>query len=264
MSSCFVTKFKHGCEVWDAFNNTTREIINKLIPETMKRVMELPGSTPTLAIQHDMGLIDLDIEVNMERILIVWSIEELEEVRIVRILFENMYRNKVPGFCTAVSEARKMFKLEGKENVNDKKREYLKRKMIEIQKERIIQGMLASSKCDGMLMNFSFDGKMKRYLTDLPFREARIIFMYRAKMFPTKANFKGRWSMSVLCPYCCNIESDEHLFGCCGYVDLIQGKINHLSLMKLEGDKQTLSLYAKILIQVHDRLLIGKEDNELN
>ena len=140
----------------------------------------------------------------------------------------------------------------------------MKKKLVEMQKKRLIKGILTSSKCDGFITNFTFDGVMKRYLNELVFSEARIIFMYRARMFPTKSNFKERWSSSILCVYCCNVESDEHLFTCCGYVDIIRGKLNHSSLMKLDGDAQILSEYAKILLQVHDRLMIGREDKELN
>jgi len=42
---------------------------------------------------------------------------------------------------------------------------------------------------------FNFDGKVKKYLTNLPFVEARAVFMVRARMLPTKSNFKGRQKM---------------------------------------------------------------------
>ena len=68
LGSCFKMKFKHGCEVWDFFNEGSRSLVNKLIPDTIKRILELPRSTPTLAIQYEFGVIDLDLEVEMERI----------------------------------------------------------------------------------------------------------------------------------------------------------------------------------------------------
>jgi hypothetical protein len=33
LGSCFKMKFKHGCEVWDLFNEGTRSLVNKLIPD---------------------------------------------------------------------------------------------------------------------------------------------------------------------------------------------------------------------------------------
>ena len=83
-------------------------------------------------------------------------------------------------------------------------------------------------------------------------------------MFPTSINFKGRWSSSFLCMYCCNVETDEHLFRCCGYIDIVQNKLNHTSLIKLDVTMEMLSEYAKILLRVHERLMNGREDKELN
>ena len=142
LSSCFKRKFTHGCEVWDSFNNTNKATINKLIPDTLKRVMELPASTPTLALQHDMGFIDIEIEVEMERVLLACSIEEMGEMRILKSLYSPMYQNQVPGFCTAVSSALKMFEIEGNQIDESDKRGYLKKKMVKIQKERMLKSML--------------------------------------------------------------------------------------------------------------------------
>ena len=51
--------------------------------------------------------------------------------------------------------------------------------------------MLLESKSDRLLLhNFNFDGQPKRYLVELSFVEARVIFMLRCRMFPTKNNFQ--------------------------------------------------------------------------
>ena len=83
-------------------------------------------------------------------------------------------------------------------------------------------------------------------------------------MFPTKDNFKGRWSTSCLCVYCCNVETDEHLLQCCGYMDLVNGAVDHMSLLKLDVNDEKLKGYAEILLQVHERLLGNREDKELH
>ena len=96
--------------------------------------------------------------------------------------------------------------------------------------------MLKASKTDAMLMNFNYDGKMKPYLLKLPFYEARIIFMLRTRMFPTRTNFPLRWSSSNLCVYCCSLDTDEHLFQCCGYSDVHEDNIDHCMFMKLSSE----------------------------
>ena len=263
-NACFISKFKHGCEVWDTFNKSMRTLINKLIPDMMKRVLEVPQSTPALAVQHELGFVDMDLEVEMERILLYYAVEEMDDKRIVKPLFKSMFDKNVPGFCSAVNNAITIFNL--KENPIDieDKRKDLKTRMVQIQRDRILKAMLISSKCNGLILNFDYDGKMKRYMKVLPFKEAQIIFLYRARMFPTKDNFKGRWAISCLCSYCCGNETDEHLFKCCGYLDLVKGNINHISLMKLDSDDETLKQYAQVLLQIYSRIMIGRNDKELN
>ena len=105
---------------------------------------------------------------------------------------------------------------------------------------------------------------MKKYLKVLPFKDAKVLFQYRTRMFPTKDNFKERFSKSLLCNYCCNVETDVHLFECCGYMDLVNGEVDHKTLMSLDCDDDTLQKYASILSKVYTRLSDSKEDKELN
>ena len=93
---------------------------------------------------------------------------------------------------------------------------------------------------------------MKKYLVDLPFEEARVIFMLRVRMFPTKNNFKGRWGTDE-CSYCGSLESDVHLFSCVGYIDLL-GDINLDMFMNLDVSMDELSAAAKRLLKVVERL----------
>ena len=116
------------------------------------------------------------------------------------------------------------------ENIDDE-RKLLKRKLTEIQRRRLVESMMKASKTDSMLLNFSYDGGMKGYLLQLPFNEARIIFMLRSRMFPTKSNFPNRWSSSILCTFCCNIDTDEHLFQWCGYMDTHKHEISYRMFM---------------------------------
>ena len=112
--------------------------------------------------------------------------------------------------------------------------------------------MLEESKADRILLNkFEFDGREKRYLCELPFEEARIIFMLRSRMFPIKENFEGRWGNE--CEFCCEAESDIHLFSCTGYRDLLND-VSYEMFMLLEESNEKLSYGAKKLLLVKIRL----------
>ena len=82
--------------------------------------------------------------------------------------------------------------------------------------------MLKESKADRILLKgFAFDGRTISYLRDEPFPEARAVFTLRARMLPTKGNFRGRWGSE--CHFCSNPENDIHLFACAGFSDLLEG-----------------------------------------
>ena len=266
INSCFKMKFKHGCEVWDNLTKSETETINKLVPNTLKRILEIPKATPSVAITHEMGGVDLDLEIAMERILLAVKVRKMCESRIVKQLFDKMYEKRIPGFCTSVAEALKMLEIDSLEEfdeMNDE-REKLKEILVKIQNRRLSKEMLKLSKTDGLVLNYSYDGRMKEYLLKLPFREARIIFMLRTRMLPTKVNFPGRWSESKLCCYCCEIETDEHLFQCCGYSDLNEDGFQHSVFMKLDCEMGKLSDGAKTLLMIHDRLVKTNDDSMLN
>ena len=83
--------------------------------------------------------------------------------------------------------------------------------------------MVESSKMDKMLLTgFSYDGKIKSYLTELDFKDARSVFMARYRMLPSKSNFPGRW-IGELCNVCGIKDTDRHIFRCPGYMDLAKG-----------------------------------------
>ena len=112
--------------------------------------------------------------------------------------------------------------------------------------------MMAESKTDRLLLhNFHFDGTVKRYLLELPFEEARAVFMLRSRMFPTKDNFKGRWGTE--CVYCGGMESDIHLFSCAGYSDLL-GDVDFDLFMTLDASTEELEVCARKLLKVKERL----------
>ena len=267
IDACFKSKFRHGCEVWDTFLKKEAKDINGLLPKIFKRILKVPGSTPNAAVKHELGIVDLDLEVAMERILLAGKVLQMGDDRISKQLLTSMMEMKVPGFCTALEESLQMLgvgSLQKLELENDK-RKAVKKLVVEVQSRRIIEDMLKGSKTDKMLLNYHYDGHMKDYLKTLPFDEARVIFMWRSKMFPTKCNFPDRWSNSKLCNFCCSIDTDEHLLDCCGYMDIHQGKVNPEVFWSIDGNNtDNLRFGAGVLMEIYDRLLAINEDRDIN
>ena len=53
------------------------------------------------------GLVDLDLEIEMERIILTSKVMKQDGDRISKKVFESMYDKKIPGFCEALENAMK-------------------------------------------------------------------------------------------------------------------------------------------------------------
>ena len=213
LNSCFMLKFKHGCEVWDSLNRKNIQVINRLIPQAVKGILELPRSTPTNAVKHDFGLIDLTNEIELEKILLGARVHDLNDNRIVKKLLLPMMQKRVPGYCTQLLDLLTKYGITMADmRVCNDQRKMLKAILVEYEKKALFKLMMEGSKTDAMITNYSYDGKMLAYLSDLPFSEGRIIFMFRCRMFPTRVNFPERWSTDLKCVYCCCQDTDGRSF----------------------------------------------------
>ncbi len=260
--ACLDSKVKYGCAVWNSLNGKQKEKINAVKLDMIKNILEMPKSTPSIAIQYEFGVVDLDLEVCMEKVLLgVCMLGKSDSVG--AMLLRPMLEKKVPGFCLELLLCAQMFEID----VNDPKvseksssglREFIKEKIVSIQSDRTFASMCLASKTDLMLNNFKFESSPKKYLLQLPFRLARIVFMFRCRMFPTKNNFKDRWGSE--CRYCHQEENDLHLFACPGYMDLLNG-IRYDWFVNFECSLEELAVGAEALIRVKDRLEICNKTN---
>ena len=123
--------------------------------------------------------------------------------------------------------------------------------------KELVKQMMMLSKADRLLLHsFCFDGRKKRYL-DLPFHLARIVFMVRCRMLPTKENFPGRWN-GTCCNVCGNIDTEEHLFTCPGFADLLDDTMS-LELFFSVEELDVLESAAEKMVKVVARLHVLQE-----
>ena len=257
--TCLDEKLKYGCAVWNCLNQTQIKELNAIKVNMLKRVMKLPYSTPSVIIQYEFGIIDLDLEVAMEKVLLYFATLRSESSDIGRRLLVVMMSNRVPGFCREVVDAMHVLDMFGNDDAytqmsKDKLRETGNAKMVCVQQKKIMEKMMEVSKSDNLLLqDFKFDGKMQDYLLQLPFEEARVLFMLRSRMFPTKGNFKGRWSSDDECEFCSLPENDKHLFACPAYLDMTSD-LNYYDIVSLKLETDELHKAAIKLNNVKERL----------
>jgi hypothetical protein len=144
-NACVDSKVKYGCAVWNALNEIQKKGINDLKINLLKRVMEMSFSTPSCAIMYEFGVTDLDMEVDMEKILLMCDVLKKSD-SIVKALLQTMMKKKVPGFCVDVVNALDKFGLKEDDVIFDdegkKIRENLKKKIVEMQSEKLGKKML--------------------------------------------------------------------------------------------------------------------------
>ena len=244
LNSCLDAKLKYGCALWDLpKSKKSVDEVNKLKPNAVKRVLQLPSSTPSDAVQYEFGINDLSLDIMIEKIILAVETMNKEDDRVAKKLLSSLMEKKVDGFCTEVMDVCRLLNLSFDDLLCEKDvRKKLKLCVTKVQEQELYKRMMVSSKMDGVLLNrFCYDGKIKKYLLELDFVEARAVFMMRYRMLPTKANFPGRWR-GTMCNICGFQDTDEHIFHCPGYQDLLTEDICY----SMFWDDETLNDTVKL------------------
>ena len=130
-------------------------------PSLIKRVLQLPSSTPSDAILYEFGIIDLAYDILMEKIILAVNVLGMDDDRVVKKLLSEMLPKNVKGFCTELNEACELLSVSLEDYIGDSEvRMKLKNKLVEFQKVELYKRMVVSSKMDKVLLNgFKFNGK---------------------------------------------------------------------------------------------------------
>ena len=180
ISSCLDSKVKFGCALWNVTKfKSSGEKLNRIKPSWLKRVLQVPTSTPSDAVLYEFGINDLILDVLMEKVILAVDTLNCDENRISRRILEAMMVKNVPGFCTELKEACTILDVSlDKLICRSDLRRFLKKKVVGIQAAELLKRMMVSSKMDKVIFSgFCFDGSMMRYLDELNLKHDRAIFM---------------------------------------------------------------------------------------
>lgn len=141
----------------------------------MKRVLQLPASTPSDAIQYEFGINDLSLDILLEKIIVAIDVINKDDDRIAKKLLTELLPKNVKGFCSELNETCSLLNVSLESYVGEPDvRKKLKDKLVEIQAIELFQRMALSSKMDRVLLSgFKYDGSAKKYLMELDFVHAR-------------------------------------------------------------------------------------------
>ena len=143
--------------------------------------MQIPPSTPSSAIKYEFGINDLALDVLMEKVVLAARVMNLDDERIAKRLLKPMLEKNVDGFCTEVKEACEILKVNWNDIVGQEDiRKDMKKRIVELEGEQLLKSMMLESKTDQVLLSgFEYDGSVKKYLNELTFHDARVVFMAR-------------------------------------------------------------------------------------
>ena len=257
-TACLDSMLKFGSALWNVTKLKSTEVkLNRIKPNLLKRVLQVPNATPSTAIQFEFGINDLILDVLLEKVVLAVKILQCEGDRITKQILAAMLEKNVPGFCSELREACVILDVSIDDLMQEVNvRETLKQKIIKIQGAELLKRMLVSSKMDRIITSgYIYDGKMMKYLTELNFKQARAIFMSRYRMWPTKANYPGRWK-GTDCNICGLKDNDEHIVLCPGYSDIVGEKFD-FNVFWDKGileDTEKLKVIADVVVILLERM----------
>ena len=68
---------KFGCGLWNVKSKKDIDEINSIKMKLLKRVLEMPTSTPNVAIQYEFGIGDLHLELVLEKLVLAGEVLQL-------------------------------------------------------------------------------------------------------------------------------------------------------------------------------------------
>ena len=88
-NACLDSSVKYGCALWNIMKSKkTIQDLNKMKPAMIKRVLQLPASTPSDAILYEFGISDLSLDILAEKVVVAAETLNRDEERIATKLLK--------------------------------------------------------------------------------------------------------------------------------------------------------------------------------
>ena len=207
IESCIIPIITYGSETWDINQNQTKRL-NRILDNIIKRILNLPQSTPRECLYYELGTLDIEHRIITKRLnyaatLLIKNPENLRETL--------QAPNPKSWIQKTIQQARSVgLDLNTLRHISAKDRKILL-------KESITKSMNGKHNTEGQNKSkFKFlttNSETRRsgkpsYLYKLPKEQARAIFMARTRMIKVKTNDKNMYPNSI-CRGCGHTE-DTH------------------------------------------------------
>ena len=194
--SVFLPRVIHNFEAWSDLSPKDVADLQKAQLSYLRRVLEVPRSTPTAGLYPETGILLIEYEIHIKQLVFLKHILDKDSTDPVAQMYNEMYKfQNEPNWVNNVFELRSRYNLP----LNDMNVKSMTRNDWKIfEKNRVkscafekLLFQCSSNRKTNQLSNKRLEAQ--NYLTSLGSSEARIIFKVRVRMLDMKTNFKRKY-----------------------------------------------------------------------
>ncbi len=212
VDTCIIPIMTYGSE---AAKHTKRDLqdLQQIFNNLLKKILELPQSTPNSALLKETGYIPMDMYIDRKKIMQERRIRENNDNSLVK----RISHRENSEWRTTIQETIKKYNIE--EEDMDLPKNSLSQKIKTNQEKKFEESIKAESETKSKLKHLldhngeTKIGRRPKYMEALTRKECRAIVMARTRMIPAKSNFKGSHT-DLTCRWCKKEntqETQEHI-----------------------------------------------------
>jgi hypothetical protein len=201
LETCIIPIITYGAETWNPNKQETKEL-NRILDQTIKRLLRVPVTTPREALYIETGLMDTETITKQKRVTMKARLNKT-----ANNLLKTTMQNEQKGGWTLITQ-RIMEEL----NINENElkgskgatKNMIKKKTGQHLKQKLeVQGR-EKSKIKHLLEGIKAwePGKRKEYMEKMTRTQASLIFQARTRMLNIKDNYRQKYTNDLKCRAC--------------------------------------------------------------
>ena len=195
-----------NAEVWYGITKSQLEELEEVDKLLLRRILNAPISTSVESLYLELGLIPIHIIVKARRVKFLHYPTRLSESEMLFKVFHAQWKYPVKNDWTiTVKQDLKDLKIDSSLEEIKKKTDWTFNRLVKVKtKDYALKYLLELKEKHSKMDSLQYhELKIQNYLkdTNIPVKEAQIVFRYRTRMAKFKENFKNYYNGNE-CPFC--------------------------------------------------------------
>ena len=251
LEGVIIPKLLLNSETWNNIKKKDEEELEKIQSQSLKRLIQLPYTTPTRGLYNELGIMTVTNRINIKKLIFLWKLLHKNEDRLSRMVLEQQHQ--LPG-NTWVKETLNIAEEIGiidmeeiREYTEDEWKKIVKQRIWVLENRAYKLWAEKSKKCNHMKDE---DIKMKEYIKVLNPQEAKLILDIRLGMLQVKENFHNMHEDNI-CRICkVEIEDSKHFINCTAKIAGEEQNLQNLNEIWSLNEISNLIEVAPVLYKV--------------